>query len=614
MFFGEVAGYFDRLEKASSRIEMTKILSEMLGKAAKKEIGGLVYLCQGRVAPEYKGIETGMGEKFVEAAISKVSGHEVGAIEKEYKKLGDLGLVAEELLKRKRQQSLFREKLDLSKVYDNLLKIAGLAGARSQKFKIRLLAELLNSAKPIEARYITRFPLGNLRLGIGDPTIMDALAQIYCKDYLEDKEMAKLIGTAKKKDSELYERKVRQVLRERIEAKYNIHPDLGEIAGILMESGIDGLEGIKTEHSVPIRPSLAERLPSSSDVLKKIGRCAVEAKYDGLRLQLHKKGNDVAIFSRRLENMTDMFPEIVKALREDIREKQVILEGEALAFNEQTSEFYPFQITMQRKRKYGVDKMAKEFPLRLFVFDVLVVNGKSMIDAPFSERRKRLEKMLAKGKVITPTELIISGSEEEIDRFFADAVGRGLEGIMAKDLKAPYTAGARKFAWIKLKRSYRGELSDSVDVVIIGYFRGKGGRARFGLGALLTAVYDSRADRFASIAKIGTGFSEEQLAALEKRLSKIRVKGRPANVISLISPDVWVNPKYVIEVVADEITKSPVHTAGKKGKEPGLALRFPRMVSFRDDKKAEDATTVKEIEKMYTNQKYVSLEAGKGTK
>jgi DNA ligase-1 len=301
-----------------------------------------------------------------------------------------------------------------------------------------------------------------------------------------------------------------------------------------------------------------------------------------------------------------MFPEIVEAVKGQIKARDAIFEGEALAFNEETGEYYPFQVTIQRKRKYDIGEMAKEFPLTVFAFDVLYTDGKSLMGLPFRERRERLGALIAKGGTIVLTDAIETDSAEELERFFNESVEKGLEGIIAKDLGAKYIAGARKFSWIKLKRSYKGELSDTVDTAIVGFFKGKGKRTQFGLGGLLTAVYDEKSDSFKTIAKIGTGMSEEMLGSLFKMLSMEKEASRPARVDSEITPDVWVKPKYVIEVNADEITKSPVHTAGKGKEGDGFALRFPRMVKIRQDKKPEQATTVKEIRGMFRQQKRVS--------
>jgi DNA ligase-1 len=452
------------------------------------------------------------------------------------------------------------------------------------------VAELLNSASQIEAKFITRIALESLRLGAGDPTIMDALAENNLEEF-KQKEKALEKELAEKYKGEELHRQIRMKLRERIEAKYNIHSDLGFIAKLLAEKGLNGLDEITIKIGIPIRPTLAERLPSAQEIIEKFGECAVEAKIDGFRLQVHREKEKVVIFSRRQEDMTKMFPEIVEAVKKQLKPERVIIEGEAIAYSEDSDEFQPFQVTIQRKRKYEIGEFAKKFPLRLFAFDVMLVGEKNLMGLPFRERRKELEKIIAKGDAIKLTDLIITKDPEELNKYFNLNVQKGLEGIIAKDLNEKYIAGARKFAWIKLKRSYKGELSDTVDAVIIGYYKGKGQRTEFGLGTLLAAVYNEEADRFESVAKIGTGMSEKQLGELEAMLKKTAVKQKPARVESGLEPDVWVEPKYVIEVRADEITESPVHVAAQAEGGNGLALRFPRMISLRVDRKPEEATT-----------------------
>lgn len=611
MEFEIVAEYFEKLEGMSSRLEMTTVLSEFLKRIPATDIDKAVYLLQGMLAPSFKKIEIGMGEKFVIQAISKISGYARNEVEAKYKELGDLGLVAEELSEKRKQQTLRLESLSLSKVYSNLYKIATSSGQGSQELKIKLLAELLNSAKPKEAKYITRVPIGNLRLGIGDPTIMDSLSEEFVKEVEKDKKLSKKVEKElkQKKEEERKEefhKKIRQKIRQRIEEKYNIHPDLGSIAKILKEKGLKGLKEIEISPGTPIRPTLAERLPNAEEIVKKIGKCAVESKYDGFRLQIHKNKEKVVLFSRQSENMSEMFPEIVEGIRKQVKAKSAIMEGEALAFNEQTGEFFPFQVTIQRKRKYEVEEKKAEFPLKIFLFDLMYLNGKNLMEKPFKERRKKLEETVKKGETVDLTDSIVTDKAKKIEEYFEENIEKGLEGIIAKDLEAKYIAGARKYAWIKLKRSYKGELQDSIDAVILGYFKGRGKRTSFGLGGLLSGVYDEKHDKFTTIAKIGTGMSEETMQSLEKMLSKIAKKTKPARVDSKIQPDFWVEPKYVIEVVADEITRSPIHTTAKeKGK--GLALRFPRLIKIRQDKKAEECTKAKEIEKMYKMQKKVEI-------
>jgi DNA ligase-1 len=616
MEFLKIAELFEGIEKTSARLEMTDQLSGFFKALSAESAPSFVYLLQGKLGPDYSGIKIGMGEKFVVEAIAKVTGFSKETVEKKFRETGDLGETAFELVQKKKQQSFFSASLTLRKVHENLLKIAKAEGMGSQDSKIRLLAELLNSAKPVEAKFIVRFPLEELRLGVGDPTIMDALALNLVNEFRKEhsKETGKIEEELKtKKPEERKEelvRKIRVKIREKIEEKYNVHPDLGFLAQKLLEKGLPGLKEIGIEVGIPIRPTLAERLPSTEEIVEKLGKCAVESKFDGFRLQIHKKGETITVFSRQSENVTNMFPDIAKGVREQIKATEAIFEGEAIAYNEQTREFYSFQVTIQRKRKYGIEEKSEEFPLKLFCFDVMYADGKNWMPFPFRERRKQLEKMIAKGPVVQLTDSIITDDPKKMESFFEESIERGLEGIIAKDLNAHYIAGARKFAWIKLKRSYKGELQDSVDAVIVGYYKGKGKRTRFGLGGLLTAVYDKEKDLFKTIAKIGTGMSEETLQELEKRLSKIALKKKPARLESELEADEWCTPHYVIEVRADEITKSPMHTAGKKrAGDEGFALRFPRMIQFRSDKKPEEATSEKEIRRMFENQKHVQIQS-----
>ena len=633
MLFRDVADYFSKIEDASSRLIMTDHLEELIEKTPAADVKRIVYLLQGRVAPNFEGQEIGFGEKLIAEGIAKATGFTRGEVDTLFKKIGDLGSAAEQMMEKKKQGSLFQENLSVEKVFTNLKKMAYSEGTGSQELKIKLLAELFNSASPLEARYIARIPLGNIRLGIGDPTIMDALAIMIAKENglipkevkarAKEEKTKKVKGQkvkgekksdeekAKKKEEKLEDeekRKARQPLREKIEAAYNVFSDLGEIAQMLKEGGLSGLDKVHIAPGTPIRPTAAERLPGAAEIIEKLGTCAVEAKYDGFRVQVSKDGDKIKIFSRQSEDITDMFPEIIEAAKVQLTPKKCIVEGEALAFNEATQEYYPFQVTIQRKRKYEVEKKAKEYPLKLFLFDVMLVDGKNTMNLPLHERRKILAGIIKSGNIITLSEQKIISTAKELEEFFEEKISQGLEGVMAKDLDAPYIAGARKFAWIKLKRSYKGTLDDTLDLVIIGYYKGKGKRTEFGLGALLVAAYNDKKDMFESVAKIGTGMSEEMLSQLEELLSKTTTKKKPLRVECELTPDFWVEPKYVIEVRADEITKSPMHACCKEGG-VGLALRFPRMISIRTDRKAETATTSEEVKHMFSIQKRVSLEA-----
>ncbi|NPA76867.1 MAG: ATP-dependent DNA ligase [Candidatus Diapherotrites archaeon] len=579
MQFRDLARVFDRLESTSSRLEMIDTLASLFSSADGKTARKIVYLLQGRVAAPYTGIELGIGEKLAMAAISRAYGVDISDVEREYKEKGDLGLVAEALSANKKQMTLFSQPLTVDRVYSNFYRIATASGYGSQDLKLRLLVDLLNDAEPLEARYIIRIPLGKLRLGVGDATIIEALALavLGSRDYRPD-----------------------------VERAYNLCSDLGYVAELLYEKGLEGIRSMGIVVGIPIRPALAQRAQSAEEIIARLGRCAAEAKYDGFRCQIHKKGDQVWIFSRRMENMTDMFPDLIAAAKA-LPADTIVFEGEAIAVNENTGEFYPFQMTIQRKRKYGVSEASKEYPLYLFAFDIMYLNGETLIERPYRERRQILEGILRDRKRIQPSEKIETDSADELEAFFESCVERGLEGIVAKDLNAPYIAGARKWSWIKLKRSYRGELSDTIDVVILGYYKGRGKRSQFGLGGILVGVYDPDEDSFKTIAKVGSGFTEEQLVEMKKLLDDIAVSHRPARVSAFLEPDVWVEPRYVITVTADEITRSPNHTAGWDGSR-GYALRFPRIVGWvRDDKGPEDATTVQEIIDMYKDQKHVQV-------
>ncbi len=570
MLFSEVAEYFSKIEGISSRLSMSGEVAGLFAKCQAGEARPLVYIMEGNVAPAHEGLDAGIGEKLAIRAIAKTSGFTEKRIADELKKSGDLGSTAESLLSRRAQMSLSSSRNSLLRVHSAFVKISTLSGSGSQEGKIALLSELLNGATPLEAKYIVRFCLGKLRLGIGDPSIIDALSMHKHGD---------------KTDKPLLER------------AFNLCSDLGEVAESYL-SGSD-LSKFAAQPFKPIRPALAERLPNAEGIILKLGKCAVEAKYDGLRMQVHVLSGQVEIYSRKLEKMTHMFPEIVEAARA-LPAKSAIFEGEALAYNVKEKKYYSFQQTIQRKRKWGVDAMAKDFPLRLFVFDMMYLNGKDLTLEAYSQRRKALEKLAANSETLVPSQQIITDDPVKLEKFFKDSVAEGLEGIIAKDLSQPYVAGARKFAWIKLKKSY-GALADTVDVVIVGYYLGKGARQEFEFGGILAAVQNEETGALETVAKIGSGFSEDEMREFERMLDKIKTKEKPRNLESRLVPDFWVKPKYVITVAADEITLSPMHTCGMMG-DTGYALRFPRMTSLRSDKGVGDITTTKEVIALYEMQ------------
>ena len=431
-------------------------------------------------------------------------------------------------------------------------------------------------------RYLLRIPLGRLRLGVGDPTVMDALsfARTGSKDH-----------------------------RPAIERAYSICSDLATVAQDYWRAGVDGLQDIHIVVGTPVIPAASERVKTMDDLVLRLGRCAVEPKFDGIRCQVHFDGENVTMYSRHLENFSGMFPDVVAAVREQAAGHTFIADSEALAYDVETGAFLPFQMTTQRRRKHNVDEMAEKLPLRLVLFDLLYLDGTDLTRQAYTERREKMLGFLKDGPVLQVTENIETDSVAAIEAFFADKIEHGLEGVMAKKLDSVYQAGRRSFDWIKMKRSYQGELSDTVDCVVLGYWFGKGARSQFGIGALLLGVYDNERDQFVTISRLGTGYSEEEWVKIRELLDEEKAEQVPARVEAEIAPDVWSNPTHVVEIQADEITRSPTHTCGKQnGDDMGYALRFPRVVGFvREDRGPEDATSVQEVIRLYT----VQAEKGK---
>ena len=578
MLFSELAEYLKRIEETPSRLDMTDILVElfraMSKEGPKKDIGKLIYVLQGRISPAFTGVELGVGERYIVESISLASGYTVKQVDAQFRKSGDLGDTAEHFLSGKRQSAFMFEELTLDSAYDAFIKIATTSGIGSQQGKIKKVAELFTRTSPLGAKYIARFVNGRLRLGVGDPTILDAFSM-----YMQ--------GTKEK--------------RVEVERAYNLCSDLGLVADTVMNHP-EKLKNFKPAVFSPIRPALAERLPTAKDIFDKIGPCYVDSKYDGLRMQIHRKNDKVEIYSRRLEKITNMFPDVVKAALA-LPSKEFILDCEALAYNRKEKRYYSFQETMQRKRKYGIKEAAEELPLYVFAFDLLYKDGEDCTNMPYKERREMLEKFIGtKNERIKVSEQKFAKTAKDLQKYFDEAIRQNLEGIIAKDPASRYVAGAREFAWIKLKKSYAGgEVSDTFDVVILGYYRGKGIRTQFKFGGLLCGVYNPDRDVFETLARVGGGFTEEEMKQFEEMLSKITIKEKPKNVDAEIKPDYWVELKYVIAVTADEITLSPTHTCNKlanpSGK--GFALRFPRMVMFRPDRDVYSSTTSKEIQEMF---------------
>ncbi len=580
MEFAALARTFEELERTSSRLALIGLLTQLFRSIERpEEIEQVCYLVQGRVAPFFVALEMGMAEKSVTRSIAMASHTTPERIAALYATLGDLGLVVGQV---KSETKSAPSVLSVDEVFKGLKAIAQTAGKGAVEQKIARLSDLLTPVDSVSAKYMVRILLGNLRLGIGDATVLDALAKARWKD-------------AKK--------------RKLLEGAYHKTSDLGLIARTLWdhpeeEEAQQAVAVLDIQVGKPVHSQLAERLPSAEAIIAKMGTVVAQYKYDGLRAQIHKEGQQVTIFSRNLEDQSHMFPELIAGTLKQVRAESVILDAEALAYNATSEEFLPFQETTRRRRKHGIEALAEQLPLKAFVFDILYKDGVSLLDSPLAERLKILEETMHPADdtlMLTSSHMVRDA--HTLTLLFEEAISKGLEGLVVKKLESRYEAGARNFNWVKLKRHSAGALNDTIDCVLLGYLFGRGKRAALGAGSLLVGLYDPERDLFVTVTKIGTGLSDEQWRSIRERTRGLEVDHRPARVSSLIEPSVWVEPQLVLEVLADEITRSPTHTAGKVGAEPGYALRFPWLVSFREgDKKPEDATTVQELIELYQSQ------------
>ena len=581
MLFATVVDAYEKIEATTKRLEMTDHLVSLFRETPKDEIDKLVYLTQGKVHPDYMGIELGLAEKLVIRVLATATGLPEDQVTALWKEKGDLGLVAEEAIGSRRQRALTAEPLSLATVYGNFDEIARASGTGSQERKIQLLVDPLQGATPKEAKYIVRIVVGKMRLGVADMTIVDALASTY----------------ATKGE------------REAVERAYNVSSDLGEVARILAADGLDGLSKIRLNLFRPIRSMLCERLETLQEIFERLGRCALEYKYDGLRVQAHIGDGKVVLFSRQLENITSQFPEIVEGLHDAYRGARGIVEGEAVPVDANTGEFLPFQeVSRRRGRKYDVEVMMKEYPVVLYVFDCLLEAGEDLTGRPYKERRDILHRAIRANEKVQLATYVDTDDVVGAEKFFDSALQVGGEGLVAKALDSTYEAGARGYQWVKFKREYAAAMSDTVDLVIVGAFAGRGKRAGT-YGALLMAAYEKEADVFRTVCKLGSGFDDPTLQALPERLRTHKVSNKPARVDSKLVADVWFEPAAVLEVLGAEITLSPVHTGGQDRvrKGAGFAIRFPRFTGrWREDKGPEDATTVAEIQSMYERQQKVA--------
>jgi DNA ligase 1 len=606
-----VARAYRDLEQAAGRLALIDRLAALITETPAEVLPTVCYLCQGLIAPEFAGVDLGLAEKLAVRAVATATEATQEQVAARVRETGDLGQVAElmlaELAPRRGVEGGSSPlgqtplnvtgtgraaSLEVTVVVDTLFQIAAAEGQGSQGRKLDLLAGLLGRATPLEARYLLRLVTGSLRLGIGTPTILDALAQVYAGG-----------------------RAARPVL----ERGYNICCDLGLVAATLVEGGAAAVEQLRVRPGSPVRVMLAQRLSDATEILAKLGgECAAEYKYDGVRVQAHLTADGaIELFTRRLERVSTQFPDVVDVLREGLGPREAILEGEVVAFDPVAEELHPFQEVMFRRRKYGITEAVRDVPVGLFCFELLYADGEDLTRLPYPQRRARLAEAITTSARLRLTTAAEVTTPNALNAAFEQAVTDGCEGLVCKAVgaEAVYRAGARGWQWIKLKRDYRTELSDTVDLVVIGAFAGRGRRAGV-YGALLLAAYDPAAEVFAAVSKCGTGFSDADLAALPARLAPLRRAERPARVDARQEPDVWFEPGLVLEILSAELTLSPNYTAGWGliKEDAGLAMRFPRFTGrWRDDKAAQDATTIQELVDLYrTAQRAPAAASGPG--
>lgn len=553
------------LEKTASRNLMTEMIAEYLKDIDQREISQVVYLLLGELGPQYARIDFGLADKMVMRAVAQVTGESPEAVKVEYKRTGDLGQVMLDLSK---EENTGTETVSL--IYEQLIQVARASGKGSQEQKINLLVDLLHKVSPVERKYIIRMVLGKMRLGFSDKTILEALAV--------------LDGGGKQG-------------REILDWAYQVSPDIGAIAKGVKQAGLKGLpKQIRIRVGVPIMPQLAQRLKTADEMIAKMGKVVVEPKFDGQRVQIHydQEQQILKTYARSLEENSLMFPELVTA-RKQIKASSVILDCEAVGYDPVTGRMKPFQETITRKRKHNVANISKDIPIRFNCFDILYLNGESLIQKPLCERRQLLEEAIGEGEVLVLDDYIVTNTAAELRAYHKQQLQSGLEGAMVKQYDGVYQPGRTGWNWVKFKEveEARGKLADTIDGVVMGYYRGKGKRSSFGIGAFLLGILGEDGEHLVTVAKIGTGLTDEQWKELRNRVDGHFAMERPQQYVVAegLLPDVWAEPHIVVEIAADEITRSPIHSSG-------YGLRFPRLVRFREDKQVTQATNLTELKEI----------------
>ncbi|MBP6869594.1 ATP-dependent DNA ligase [Candidatus Babeliales bacterium] len=576
MKFSCVAQLFQNIESSSGRLEKTKLLADALGIMSPDEAKMVTYLSLGDLYSSYQNIQFNIADKGLIEIIASLVGQTAAQVEQDYKVAGDLGTIVQAAWQGQDSG------LSITQVYDHLVTTAEISGTGSTDLKLKSLVALLAQLDSFSVKYVIRIITKSLRLGFSDMTLIDAFS------WME-------VGN--------------KSLQDPIEYAYNVCADIGLVIYTLKTQGIQAVERMTPQVGIPIRPAAAERLATAQEIIDKLGTCVAQPKLDGFRLQIHldKTGPEpiVKFYSRNLIDMSNMFPDIATEIMK-LPVQSLICEGEAIGFHEETQTYLQFQETVKRKRKHNIAQASDDIPLHVYLFDLLYFNGQSMLELRHTVRRDELANIV--GMIQSPEVFLIDerkvSTGKELDDYFLENIGAGLEGLVVKKQDSVYQPGKRNFNWIKLKRRTGQKLGDTIDAVILGYYVGQGRRSSLGIGAFLVGIYNHELDCFESVAKVGTGLSDLDLLDLKIRCDNVAI-AKPLNSVKVaksLYPDVWMLPEIVCEIRADDITKSPLHTAGKTDSNLGYALRFPRFVKYRMDKSARDSTTSVELARLYEMQ------------
>jgi len=599
MKYAYLCDLFEKLENTSKRLEKTFYLTNFIDEIDLEDFEDVFLLLENKIFNDFGENKIGVSDSTIVKAIRLASGFNEKNIIEVWKKKGDLGLVAYDLFSKKTQSTLFSKDLDVNKIVKNLQKISNLEGSGTVNQKVQLISELLGFAKPIEAKYIVRTILQTLRIGISFGTIRDSIGWYFLapvKDMIFKCEncgkinpkLEKCIscGNELKNVEKIIDKDTYSLNLEKIDRAYSILNDFGKIVKMIRKEGFSSLDKIKPIVGYPMKVMLFQKVKTVTDAFSKVGvPCAIEYKYDGFRILVHKKDNLVKIFTRNLEEVTIQFPEIVEYAKKYVKSQNVILDGEAVGFDKRTGEYLPFQKISQRiKRKYDVDKIIKEIGVEWTVFDVLFCD-ESYLDISFENRRKKIDELIIqKEKEIVLSKILITNSEEKAAQFYHDALKDGQEGVMFKNLKAQYRPGARVGFGVKLK-----PIMDPLDLVITKAQMGEGKRSKWFTSFSVSCINNGE---FYEIGKVGTGFKE--LDCDDISFEKLTQILRPL-IISEEGKTLVFKPKIVIEVAFEEIQKSNNYNSG-------YALRFPRVLRLRPEKPVDEISNLDDIIKYYREQ------------